>query len=97
MALYVVLYYFNACTSLTSRVHVFIFTCNYYILRDRVIAMNGKFSEIGDLLAQNGVKKNSIDGALIDCGVSSIQFDTAERGFSISKEGPLDMRMGSDK
>ena len=37
--------------------------------------------------------KGSLDGILIDIGVSSMQIDTAERGFSFQKEGPLDMRM----
>ena len=59
--------------------------------------MNGKFSDLPKLLSEYGVKENSIDAALIDCGVSSIQFDTADRGFSISHDGPLDMRMSFNK
>lgn len=39
------------------------------------------------------VGHSSIDGALFDLGVSSLQFDTPRRGFSIMREGPLDMRL----
>jgi 16S rRNA C1402 N4-methylase RsmH len=58
--------------------------------------MNGKFSDLSKLLSEYNVKENSIDATLIDCGVSSIQFDTPDRGFSLSSDGPLDMRMGSN-
>ncbi|MEK6634734.1 MAG: 16S rRNA (cytosine(1402)-N(4))-methyltransferase RsmH [Planctomycetota bacterium] len=49
------------------------------------------YSEIDEVLRQAGTDK--VNGVLLDLGSSSLQFDQAERGFSFSKEGPLDMRM----
>ncbi|XP_040266175.1 12S rRNA N4-methylcytidine (m4C) methyltransferase [Bufo bufo] len=53
----------------------------------------GRFSECENLLLSAGVQPGEIDGVLIDAGCSSMQFDRPERGFSLSKDGPLDMRM----
>lgn len=52
----------------------------------------GELSRIGEQHALNG----RVSGLLMDLGVSSPQFDDGERGFSFSKDGPLDMRMNPD-
>lgn len=53
----------------------------------------GKFSDLPKLLDNLDIKRGSVDGMLFDFGCSSMQMDDANRGFSISKDGPLDMRM----
>lgn len=59
----------------------------------RLIPLLGKFSDLPRLLSEHDVRQHSVDGILFDFGCSSMQFDEADRGFSISKNGPLDMRM----
>lgn len=59
--------------------------------KDKVTIVKGNFSELAHHLKTLGI--SSIDGALFDLGVSSMQLDRAEKGFSFSREGPLDMRM----
>jgi len=54
----------------------------------------GRFSE---LLSQLEVKPGSVDAVLLDAGCSSMQMDQPSRGFSLSRDGPLDMRMDGDR
>lgn len=56
-------------------------------------AIEGNYAGAPAALAALGI--TSVDGILLDLGVSSHQLDTAERGFSFQREGPLDMRMGT--
>ncbi len=60
----------------------------------RLILRRANFSEVSRILAELGI--TSLDGALFDLGVSSHQFDTPERGFSLQHDGPLDARMAPD-
>lgn len=58
---------------------------------DRVSVVNSNFSEIPSIIDSLGI--DSVDGVLLDIGVSSHQLDSAERGFSYHHDAPLDMRM----
>jgi 16S rRNA (cytosine1402-N4)-methyltransferase len=60
---------------------------------DRVTRIEGEFGELDELLDRAGVVL--VAGILADLGVSSLQLDEAERGFSFRRDGPLDMRMGA--
>ncbi|XP_061466562.1 12S rRNA N4-methylcytidine (m4C) methyltransferase isoform X2 [Rhineura floridana] len=59
----------------------------------QIQALLGQFSQAEAMLTLAGVQPGSLDGVLLDAGCSSIQLDTPERGFSLRKDGPLDMRM----
>lgn len=58
---------------------------------ERVITAQANFAELGAVAAQHGVR--DVQGVLLDLGVSSMQLNQPERGFSFLGAGPLDMRM----
>ncbi len=57
----------------------------------RLTLVNERFSQMDRVLAERGI--GQVDAIALDIGVSSMQFDRADRGFSFSADGPLDMRM----
>ncbi len=60
----------------------------------RLHLIHGKFGDMLALLADKGV--GSLDGIVLDLGISSFQIDDPARGFSFRGDGPLDMRMGKN-
>ncbi len=67
------------------------------LMRDaggRLKLTEGRFSALDEIARAHGSER--VDGVVLDIGVSSMQVDTARRGFSFRGAGPLDMRMGAD-
>jgi 16S rRNA (cytosine1402-N4)-methyltransferase len=60
----------------------------------RLVLVEDRFSALADVARSLG--HQTVDGVVLDIGVSSMQLDTPERGFSFRADGPLDMRMGGD-
>src|ERR1700722_90219 len=60
----------------------------------RLTLVEDRFSNLAEVCTTLGIE--SVDGVVMDVGVSSTQLDQADRGFSFRLDGPLDMRMGHD-
>jgi len=60
----------------------------------RLTLVEGRFSDLDRIARAHG--RERVDGVVLDIGVSSMQLDRPERGFSFRAEGPLDMRMSGE-
>src|SRR5690625_4225830 len=60
-------------------------------IKEYIIFVHDNFKNLKKIVEQNNLEK--VDGIIFDLGVSSPQFDEAERGFSYRFDAPLDMRM----
>jgi 16S rRNA (cytosine1402-N4)-methyltransferase len=60
----------------------------------RLVLVEDRFANLADVCRAEG--RDAVDGVVMDIGVSSMQLDQAERGFSFRLDGPLDMRMGRE-
>ena len=60
----------------------------------RLTLIEDRFSNLAEVCSAQGM--TSVDGVVMDIGVSSMQLDEAGRGFSFRADGPLDMRMGQE-
>jgi 16S rRNA (cytosine1402-N4)-methyltransferase len=61
---------------------------------NRLVMIKGTFGQLDKLVTEHG--EVPLDGIVLDIGVSSMQIDQAERGFSFMHDGPLDMRMSQN-
>lgn len=64
---------------------------NLSFFKGKLILRLGNFRRLAEFLREEGIL--AVDGILFDLGVSSLQFDQGERGFSYRQDAPLDMRM----
>ncbi len=76
-------------------VHVAKNRLNKFRLEDSFIAVNNKFSEMRNIASE--LNFIPVHGVLLDLGISSLQLDYEEKGFSFKQSAPLDMRFNSDQ
>ena len=63
----------------------------------RIFPMCGKFSDMRQLFLENKIEPNSVDGIIVDLGLSNLQLNDRRRGFRLSSESLLDMRMDGER